>query len=127
VAVSLPERRYDLAGELLAGAVEDAERSGERPGAVLGRRARALGEQLGREAGGVPAVLEACGFEPREDGGAVVLANCPFHALAASHTELVCGMNLHLLEGVLAGAGAEGLAARLAPVEGLCCVRLESR
>src|SRR6476659_3497200 len=39
VSVSLPERRYDLAGELLAAAVVEADRSGERPAAVLDRRA----------------------------------------------------------------------------------------
>jgi predicted ArsR family transcriptional regulator len=131
VAVSLPERRYDLAGELLAAAVEEAERTGERPGAVLARRAQERGEELGREAGAVGAVLEACGYEPREDGeggtGAVALGNCPFHALAAGHTELVCGMNLRFLDGVLTGAGEAGLTARLAPAEGLCCVRLEPR
>src|SRR6476619_5878053 len=38
VSVSLPERRYDLAGELLAAAVVEADRSGERPAAVLDRR-----------------------------------------------------------------------------------------
>ena len=43
VSVSLPERRYDLAGELLAAAVVEAERSGERPAAVLDRRAFARG------------------------------------------------------------------------------------
>jgi predicted ArsR family transcriptional regulator len=126
VSVSLPERRYDLAGDLLAAAVEEAERTGERPGVVLGRRARQVGEELGRSAAGL-AVLEGCGYEPREDQGAVVLANCPFHTLAAGHAELVCGMNLSLLEGVLAGAGEERLEARLAPAEGLCCVRLEPR
>jgi hypothetical protein len=36
-------------------------------------------------------------------------------------------MNLRLVEGVLAGAGERGVAARLAPAEGLCCVRLEPR
>jgi predicted ArsR family transcriptional regulator len=130
VSVSLPERRYDLAGELLAAAVEEAERTGERPAAVLARRARAAGEELGR-GGSALAVLEGCGFEPRPAGdgdeGAVVLANCPFHVLAAGHTELVCGMNVRLVEGVLAGAGEGRLVARLAPAEGLCCVRLEPR
>ncbi|MGH3906301.1 MAG: hypothetical protein ACRDTE_19290 [Pseudonocardiaceae bacterium] len=32
VAVSLPQRRYDLVGQLLAGALEHAERSGDSPG-----------------------------------------------------------------------------------------------
>jgi predicted ArsR family transcriptional regulator len=131
VRVSLPERRYDLAGELLAAAVEDADGTGERPREALDRRARRLGEELGRAAaaeGGpdaVLAVLEEHGFEPRAEGDAVVLVNCPFHALAERHTELVCGMNLQLVDGVLAGAGPCGLAARLSPGEGHCCVRLE--
>jgi predicted ArsR family transcriptional regulator len=135
VAVSLPERRYDLAGELLAAAVEEADHTGERPREALERRARALGEQLGRAAspsgagpadvGTVLAVLEAHGFEPHTGAGAVVLANCPFHALAAAHPELVCAMNLRLLEGVLDGAGTVGLSARLCPGQAGCCVRIE--
>jgi predicted ArsR family transcriptional regulator len=131
VGVSLPERRYDLAGELLAAALEEAEGSGERPREALARHARVLGEELGRAAapgGGqdaVLAVLEEHGFEPRTEGDAVVLVNCPFHALAERHTELVCGMNLQLVDGVLAGAGPCGLAARLRPGRGHCCVRLE--
>src|SRR3954466_15657930 len=46
VSVSLPERRYDLAGELLAASVAEAERTGERPGAVLARRAFERGREL---------------------------------------------------------------------------------
>jgi predicted ArsR family transcriptional regulator len=135
VSVSLPERRYDLAGELLAAALEEADRSGERPRTALDRRARALGGELGRAArpdggagdvGAVLAVLESCGYEPRTDEGAVVLANCPFHALATAHTELVCAMNLELLDGVLDGVGATGLSARLCPGESGCCVRMEA-
>ncbi|MGY1730608.1 helix-turn-helix transcriptional regulator [Geodermatophilus sp. SYSU D01045] len=131
VAVSLPERHYDLAGELLAAAVTEAEASGERPAAVLDRRAHARGRELaaatdgagGREA--VLRVLEAHGYEPRVDGDAVTLRNCPFHTLARAHTELVCGMNLRLLEGVLDGVGPSGLTARLQPEDGACCVRLD--
>src|SRR5215203_943623 len=48
-------------------------------------------------------------------GGVVTLINCPFHALARTHTELVCGMNLRLLDGVLDGVADSGLAAELAP------------
>jgi predicted ArsR family transcriptional regulator len=129
VEVSLPERRYDLAGELLAAAVVEADESGERPTAVLARRARAHGRALPGARGGragVLAVLEAGGFEPRtEDGGAITLANCPFHTLAREHTELVCGMNLQLLDGVLEGAAPSGLTAHLVPVPGRCCVRME--
>ncbi|MGY1641791.1 helix-turn-helix transcriptional regulator [Geodermatophilus sp. SYSU D00703] len=133
VEVSLPGRRYDLAGELLAGALEEADASGEAPREVLGRRAlrrgRELGEGVATDGGraAVLRVLEEHGFEPRVgDDGAVVLANCPFHALAAAHTDLVCGMNLHLLAGLVEAVPDADLTAHLAPEPGLCCVRLEA-
>ena len=135
VAVSLPERRYDLAGGLLAAAMEEAQSTGEPPRDALARRAHDRGRELGRAAREADAgsaardvvlrVLEDQGFEPRTDDAAVTLANCPFHALATEHTELVCGMNLELLGGVLEGAGAADLAADLRPSPGMCCVRLE--
>ncbi len=129
VSVSLPERRYDLAGELLAAAMVEAEQSGERPGTVLDRRAFRRGQELGAAAGrgrdAVLGALEQHGFEPRVQDGEVVLVNCPFHALAQEHTELVCGMNLRLLEGLVHGVPDAGLGASLRPEPGLCCVRLE--
>src|SRR4051794_39890533 len=51
VSVSLPERRYDLAGELLAAALAEAEQSGERPAAVLERRAFRRGSELAADVG----------------------------------------------------------------------------
>lgn len=134
LGVSLPERRYDLAGELLAGALEEADASGEPPRAVLGRRARARGRAMGVPAPDgthepardrVLAALEEHGFEPRADGSATTLANCPFHSLAQEHTELVCGMNLQLLEGLLEAVPGTGWAPRLVPTPHRCCVRLE--
>ena len=132
VEVSFPERHYDLAGDLLAAAMAAAEESGESPRAVLARLAYERGRDLG--AGAPPGdgraaalgVLEHHGFEPRVEDGAVTLANCPFHTLAREHTDLVCGMNLRLLEGVLDGVPAADLKARLQPAPGRCCVRLES-
>ena len=134
VAVSLPERRYDLAGDLLAAAVIEAEQSGQSTRAVLDRRAYLRGRELA-EAAVAPAaqadgratalrVLEEHGFEPRAEDGEIALVNCPFHALAQEHTALVCGMNLRLLGGVLDGIPSAGLVARLHPAPGRCCVRL---
>jgi predicted ArsR family transcriptional regulator len=131
VAVSLPERSYDLAGQLLAAALIEAERSGARPTEALGRLAHDRGAELAagvdpadpRRA--VVAVLAEHGFEPRDEAGGITLANCPFHALAREHTELVCGMNLRLLEGVLDRVSGTGLTPRLQPREGACCVQLE--
>ncbi|MGB7795100.1 MAG: helix-turn-helix domain-containing protein [Pseudonocardiaceae bacterium] len=134
VAVSLPQRRYDLAGRLLSSAVEDAERSGNSPRETLAQRAYELGKELGETARSAAGdrdtrdtaiqVLEAYGFEPRIDNGEVSLANCPFHALAQDYTELVCGMNLRLLDGLLEGLADTGLTARLDPSPLHCCVRI---
>jgi predicted ArsR family transcriptional regulator len=133
VAVSLPQRRYDLAGQLLSSALEAAERSGSSPRALLDQRAYQLGKELGETARDPDAdadrstalrVLEAYGFEPRIEAGEIALANCPFHTLAQAYTELVCGMNLRLLEGLLDGLGHTCLTARLDPIPPHCCVRL---
>jgi predicted ArsR family transcriptional regulator len=134
VAVSLPQRRYDLAGQLLSSALEHAERSGDSPRATLDQRAYQLGKELSETARStngnhntrrtVLRLLEEYGFEPRIDGDDVTLANCPFHALAQQHTELVCGMNLRLLDGLLNGLAPTGLTAYLHPSPSHCCVRL---
>jgi predicted ArsR family transcriptional regulator len=71
-------------------------------------------------------LLEVHGFEPQLAGGDIVLHNCPFHAPAQEHTELICGMNLHLLEGILEGLGQVGLRACLDPGPTRCCVRMET-
>nr|WP_251063326.1 MULTISPECIES: helix-turn-helix domain-containing protein [unclassified Streptomyces] len=133
VAVSLPDRRYELAGRLLAQAVEESAATGAPVRDVLHRKAEELGSQLGSQRGGQRSapgdaglvdLLERHGFEPRREDEAIVLANCPFHALAREHTQTVCGMNLHLLRGVLRGVGETGFQACLAPQDGRCCVVL---
>jgi predicted ArsR family transcriptional regulator len=136
--VSLPQRRYDLAGSLLARAVTTAERDGVSVREALAAVARDLGRSLGEDAraraGPRPSrkalraagqgLLEELGYEPRVGAHGVELANCPFHALAEDYTELVCGMNLDLTAGMLVGLGHPGLDACLDPAPGRCCVRL---
>ena len=73
---------------------------------------------------GVAAVLAAHGYEPRVQGDRVVLANCPFHALAREHTALVCGMNLHLITALLDELGRRDVQAGLDPAPQRCCVTL---
>ncbi|KOV72516.1 transcriptional regulator [Streptomyces sp. NRRL WC-3618] len=125
VAVNLPDRRYELAGRLLAQAVEESDATGEPVRTVLHRKAEELGAQLGEQnKTDVFDLLERYGFEPRREDDVIDLANCPFHALAQEHTQTVCGMNLHLLRGVLSGLDETGLEACLAPSPGRCCVRL---
>ncbi|HUY49902.1 MAG TPA: transcriptional regulator [Streptosporangiaceae bacterium] len=131
-AVAVPPREYELAARLLAVAVE-ADHSGasraalhdaaQQFGADLGRRCRAAdpGRTDARQA--AEQALREHGFEPWHDGdGTVRLRNCPFHRLAAQHTETVCGMNLALIEGLVAGLGAGGLHPALDPQPGYCCV-----
>jgi predicted ArsR family transcriptional regulator len=138
VSVSLPERRYDLAGEVLARAIEEAESEGMPVVDAVRRVAAVTGSQLARDLdqGSAPAstdanrvagVLAACGFEPRVDGTRITLANCPFHALARAHTDLVCGMNLELVGGVIDGLGCTSLVAELEPDPGRCCVTTRAR
>jgi predicted ArsR family transcriptional regulator len=129
IVASFPQRQYDVAGQLLAAALEDAESSGESPREALARRAAQYGESVGRAAHKHPGtpltqVLEAHGFEPRRHTGGLDLINCPFHALAKDHPDLVCSMTLRLVDGFLTGLGDTGLRADLDPQPPHCCVRL---
>jgi predicted ArsR family transcriptional regulator len=137
VSVSLPARRYELAARLFADALSQGLVSDASAQAALDEAARsygrALGEEARRRAGrsrGRGALVEAAlsvlaeaGFEPAAgDGDLVVLRNCPFDALAQAHRALVCGMNLSLMDGVIAGLGATGIRAELDRQPGMCCV-----
>jgi predicted ArsR family transcriptional regulator len=138
LSVILPERRYDLAGQLLATAIDDAAAHGTTPAEALKAAAAGLGRNIADEAratvGPRPSRerLLACtcqaltenGYEPQCTGGTVVLRNCPFDALAQEHTELVCGMNLAIMTGVIEQLQETALAARLEPAPGRCCVVL---
>ncbi len=130
VAVSLPARQYDLAGALLADAVQSSgsaksalRKTARQRGRALGEVVRAARRTRGRRGEAAIEALESQGDEPvREAGGMIRLRNCPFHALVAEHKELVCGMNLALLAGLLEGLEDEGYEAVLAPEPGYCCV-----
>jgi predicted ArsR family transcriptional regulator len=136
VAVTLPQRHYDLAGQILADAIEAAAGGGvpvleavQRTAAECGHRLGEAMEARGRDSGASPleaaaAILGGHGYEPRVEDGVVVLANCPFHALAREHTDLVCGMNLHLITALLDERGHTEVHAGLNPAPGRCCVTL---
>jgi predicted ArsR family transcriptional regulator len=137
IAASVPQRRYDLAGAILATAVAESTRTGRAVRDCLREVARDEGRAVGQEAIGtgtddrrsdrdaVMDVLTRHGYEPGLVRREVALANCPFHRLAEQERELVCGMNLDYLAGVLEGIGAaDTLTVRLAPEPGRCCVRI---
>jgi predicted ArsR family transcriptional regulator len=141
LAVSLPERRYDLAGHLMAQAIEESTRNGTPGDEALDIGSATLGATLGREArqraGGSSEperqrdaachVLASQGYEPHEDDGTITLRNCPFHSLAKEHTDLVCGMNLALLDAFAVQLGEGRMTASLRPSPDRCCVQLSTR
>jgi predicted ArsR family transcriptional regulator len=124
-AVSLPERRYDLASRIMAEAITASERDGVPITTALAEAARRTGRECAAATSAhLDQVLADLGYEPQSDATGVRLANCPFHSLAADYTELVCGLNLNLINGLLAELGRPALRAELAPDEGWCCVRI---
>jgi len=131
VAVSLPERGYELVGHVFAAAVqrslegapltealaEEARVAGRRDGTAYPRK----GGELERSAG----VLQERGYEPTRVTEGLLLRNCPFDALAREHTALVCGVNHDYVGGVLEGLGCSHATAHLDPGPDRCCVRVE--
>jgi predicted ArsR family transcriptional regulator len=124
-AVSVPDRQYRLAGEVLATAIEESHETGERARDAVRRVAGQEGERLGRESPSLATALEAQGYEPRAEGSDVVMGNCPFHRLAEAHPSLVCELNVELLRGAARGAG-EACRVDLDPGAGGCCIRIST-
>jgi predicted ArsR family transcriptional regulator len=138
VSASVPDRHYDLAGSLLAGAIAESAATGAPVRECLRTAAHSTGRAIGRDASAdgdvgtradpraeVVSVLQPQGYEPVDGDDAIALANCPFHRLAEEQRDLVCGMNLDFLRGVLEGLGVDDeLTARLDPAPGYCCVRI---
>jgi predicted ArsR family transcriptional regulator len=126
VLVSVPARQYELIAELFVGAVSESLEAGADLEDVLGRKAYQAGATLGGGGADVFATLEELGYEPQwtDDGREFFLRNCPFHRVAREHTDLVCGLNLKLLRG-LVDAQPKPYALRLDPAPTLCCVRIE--
>lgn len=120
LSVSVPPRDYGLLAELLAEAVSSDD-SGAVRSAVMAA-ARKAG-RTGVWHDGLIDALRGRGYEPVEaaDGG-IELRNCPFHRLVDQHTELVCGLNLQLIQGMLDAIGEPPDRATLAPRHGRCCV-----
>ena len=137
VAVSLPERHYEVPALLFALAMEQV--TGPTPPDALRAAAHDLGEGIGAAArsrsGPRPSkrrlraalyeTLESRGYAPAgTPSGEIRLQNCPFHALVGEHRDLVCNTNLALAVGMLDGLGDSNLSARLDPQPGQCCVVL---
>jgi predicted ArsR family transcriptional regulator len=131
VSVSLPDREYALAAELMAEAIEESTSHGTPVAEALERAARSRGHDIGSHAGRAGSAFEIAsdalspyGYEPWVENDRLIMANCPFQALTAAHPRLVCQMNHELLGGVCDAIG--GLSATLDPGKGRCCVVLHA-
>lgn len=124
-SVSVPPRDYRLAAEVFVRAA-----TSDDSGAVqrkVDEAARTFGRELVGTDGDEAALMDVLrrhGFEPYDDDGVIRLANCPFHQLAREHTDLVCGMNLAMLSGLVEAASAD-VRPRLDPAPDRCCVALD--
>jgi predicted ArsR family transcriptional regulator len=138
LSVILPERRYDLAGQLLASAIDNAAAQDTTPADALKAAGAGWGHSVADQARAAagprpsPEQLLSCacqaltenGYEAQCSADRIVLRNCPFDALAREHTELVCGMNLAIMTAITNQLQETALAARLEPAPNRCCVVL---
>ncbi len=132
--VSLPERHYDLAGDILATAIERSadgtpmqeaiESAARDAGTASGSQHRLEFESSDRSSKSeqLSSTLETMGYEPEADGEILRLRNCPFDSLVKDHTTLICTANRSFVQGVVDGMHCDGAEAVLAPTEGYCCV-----
>ena len=134
-SVSLPPRNYELMARVLASAVEGSK--GASAVEILQPGARDFGVSLGaaakdhagpgasreRRLEALTRELEEEGFEPFLDGRDTVrLRNCPYHEMARENTDMVCSLNLALMQGIADGLVLDDLQPSLEPGEGRCCV-----
>jgi predicted ArsR family transcriptional regulator len=138
IDVTIPERRYDLAGRLLVDslrtqspadepidhALATAKKAGEAMGEQARQERRLRPPGADRTLAVAAEVLSEQGFEPSRQGDEVVLRNCPFHELSQHAPQLICGMNQAFIEGLVRGLGNDSVQASLEPEPGRCCVKL---
>jgi predicted ArsR family transcriptional regulator len=108
VAITIPARRDDLIADVLA----EAYLSHGSPDEVAYRQGTAH----------AVAELTTLGFEPEMSDDLIRLGNCPFHALAARHGALICGIALSFVSGL--ASNSPGYEAIPDPSPGGCCVAL---
>ena len=134
IDVSLPRTQYAFAARLLTRAILEGG-TPERLFTLAREHGLEIGSEARRRAGARPkkaalmgialTVLSEYGFEPfLGTQGDILLRNCPFDAAVEVSKEIVCGMNLRLMEGLVAGLRLAGVSARLDPKPGYCCVAI---
>jgi hypothetical protein len=107
----------------------DRRRGGRAPAPSLATKP---GPGAAQGTSGGPAVLDAVrgvlaarGYQPYEDpDGTVRPGNCPFDRIPSRHPELVCGINLAMLQGMVEQLGDHGIRPALDPAPKRRCVAL---
>lgn len=137
VGLSLPPRRYDVAGRVMARAIAESTTKRAQTAAEIAKRlARDEGREVGEQYGGegrpssrktlaaVEEALASCGYEPTVEGQTIKLRNCPFHSLVDAAPQLVCELNESFVCGVIDGLeGSSAVEAELCGrIDGNCCV-----
>jgi predicted ArsR family transcriptional regulator len=137
LGISVPPRRYDVVGRILARTLGAGGRHGDPAAAawdVAHDEGRRLAE-LSLDAGGrhsaaadqVEQVVAEFGYTPVRDGSCIRLRNCPFLAVADAMPDTVCTVNHGFLAGVIDGLGAGGgmTARRVDGRADGCCVDID--
>lgn len=139
ISVSLPQRQYDLAARVLAQAITASQLDNIPISLALEKSATTFGQRMAQEVESklegdsskknltiaISEVLDEHGYEPRNQGDCLVLANCPFHSLATEYTTLICGINHNLLSALINDL-PRSFSADLTPAPGRCCVSLNA-
>jgi predicted ArsR family transcriptional regulator len=132
--------RYRLLSSMLATALSAGDRDGPSPAAETA--GRAWGQRLATSSRSEPAssrpepassrpcaateqrrtapeaatvLFDELGFAPERDADRIVLHDCPYRDLADEHPDVICGLHLGLLRGVLDANGVSGDDAWLDP------------
>jgi predicted ArsR family transcriptional regulator len=133
VNVTLPRRRYDLAGHVLADAAARALGGAPMDDALVAAADNAAAVVLQSwppaAADGITQlneILDRLGYEPRGDGEALALRNCPFRQLSDDHEDVVCGVNREFIDALARQLNCTDQRAEWVPRGSGCCVRLSS-
>lgn len=126
VHLDLPARQHGLLASVLLEALATAPDAPGVERAAIEAAARRGAELAGAAPGtDIRAALRDLGFEPYDSTTSTLrLGNCPFQPLAERSRELVCGLNLGLIGGLLRELRTDGAEAVLAPRAGECCVEI---
>lgn len=133
VNVTLPRRRYDLAGHVLADALSRAK-SGAPMDVALAEAAENAASvviaswppKATSELARMADILNRLGYEPSPAGDSLTLVNCPFRQLSDDHESLVCPLNRDFIDALGRQLGCDHLRATSVDRGTGCCVQVES-